>query len=277
MGGGVPVRVLRLAHVPILEQLRLEEALLRATSLNWLVVNDGTPGPTVVMGISGKVHEMLDGPLVLERGVPVLRRFSGGGTVVVDGGTVVSTLIMQSQHLPGVDCFPAPIMRWTERLYAPLFSPYGEFRLREHDYVMGHQKFGGNAQAITSRRWLHHTSLLWDFEPSNMALLTNPAKQPEYRQRRAHGDFLVRLRDVMPSREGLLAGIEDAAAAQGLDLVHSCWEEAAEAMAGSYLRQNRVVDVAAALQQHQEQQQQQQQQQQQAPLAAAAGAKTEPG
>jgi hypothetical protein len=53
MGCGVPVRVLRLARVPILEQLKLEEALLRATSLNWLVVNDGTPGPTVVMGISG--------------------------------------------------------------------------------------------------------------------------------------------------------------------------------------------------------------------------------
>jgi lipoate-protein ligase A len=47
---------------------------------------------------------------------------------------------------------------------------------------MGARKFGGNAQAITSRRWLHHTSFLWDFDPGNMALLTNPAKQPEYRQ-----------------------------------------------------------------------------------------------
>jgi hypothetical protein len=50
---GATVRLLRLRGVPVLEQLRLEEALLRATSQNWLVVNDGTPGPTVVMGISG--------------------------------------------------------------------------------------------------------------------------------------------------------------------------------------------------------------------------------
>jgi lipoate-protein ligase A len=49
----VCVRVLRLARFPVLEQLRLEEALLRATSQNWLVINDGTPDPTVVMGISG--------------------------------------------------------------------------------------------------------------------------------------------------------------------------------------------------------------------------------
>lgn len=47
------VRVLRLRGAPILEQLRLEEALLRADSDNWLILNDGTPGPTVVMGISG--------------------------------------------------------------------------------------------------------------------------------------------------------------------------------------------------------------------------------
>jgi hypothetical protein len=47
------VRVVRLRGIPILEQLKLEEALLRATTLNWLVLNDGTPAPTVVMGISG--------------------------------------------------------------------------------------------------------------------------------------------------------------------------------------------------------------------------------
>jgi lipoate-protein ligase A len=50
------------------------------------------------------------------------------------------------------------------------------------DYVFGERKFGGNAQAITNKRWLHHTSFLWDFEPANMAALLNPAKQPHYRQ-----------------------------------------------------------------------------------------------
>jgi hypothetical protein len=50
------------------------------------------------------------------------------------------------------------------------------------DYVFGVRKFGGNAQAITNKRWLHHTSFLWDFDPANMAALLNPAKQPDYRQ-----------------------------------------------------------------------------------------------
>lgn len=49
------------------------------------------------------------------------------------------------------------------------------------DYTFGHQKFGGNAQAITKQRWLHHTSLLWDFDPDNMALLKHPQRVPDYR------------------------------------------------------------------------------------------------
>ncbi len=49
------------------------------------------------------------------------------------------------------------------------------------DYTFGERKFGGNAQAITKQRWLHHTSLLWDFDPENMALLKHPERVPEYR------------------------------------------------------------------------------------------------
>ena len=49
------------------------------------------------------------------------------------------------------------------------------------DYVFGHRKFGGNAQAITKDRWLHHTSFLWDYQQDRMALLKLPARAPEYR------------------------------------------------------------------------------------------------
>lgn len=47
------VRVLRLAGMPILQQLQLEEALLRATPHNWFIVNDGCSQASIVMGISG--------------------------------------------------------------------------------------------------------------------------------------------------------------------------------------------------------------------------------
>lgn len=50
------------------------------------------------------------------------------------------------------------------------------------DYAFGTHKFGGNAQAITSKRWVHHTSFLWDYDRENMLALKDPAKQPKYRE-----------------------------------------------------------------------------------------------
>jgi hypothetical protein len=48
-----PVKFLKLAALPILQQLQLEEALLRATTHNWFLINEGTPAPSIIMGVSG--------------------------------------------------------------------------------------------------------------------------------------------------------------------------------------------------------------------------------
>ncbi|KXZ55449.1 hypothetical protein GPECTOR_3g98 [Gonium pectorale] len=112
---------------------------------------------------------------------------------------------MQGEALPHVECFPQPIMSWTEQLYKPAFAAAGcsSFALRENDYVIGDgRKIGGNAQAITGRRWLHHTSFLWDYDPGRMALLRHPPKSPKYREGRDHGDFVTKLADVLVHRGG---------------------------------------------------------------------------
>lgn len=49
-------------------------------------------------------------------------------------------------------------------------------------------------------RWLQHTSFLWDFDGHKLnKYLANPAKQPHYRNKRHHGDFLCKLKDRTPS------------------------------------------------------------------------------
>lgn len=51
---GLPLmNVVRFKGMPILEQLFLEEKLLRTSSDNWCIVNDGTDTPSIVMGLSG--------------------------------------------------------------------------------------------------------------------------------------------------------------------------------------------------------------------------------
>ena len=49
------MHLLRLRGFPILEQLQLEERLLRTTQRNWCLINQGTSPPAIVMGISGYV------------------------------------------------------------------------------------------------------------------------------------------------------------------------------------------------------------------------------
>ncbi len=193
------MHILNLKNVPILEQLQIEEALLRADFGNWCLINTGAP-PAIVMGISGKPERLLDVNKVKRDRIPVIKRFSGGGTVFVDPKTVFVTLICNTDDVL-VKAQPKPILEWTEQLYHPLFKG---FCARENDYVFGEKKFGGNAQYIQKGRWLHHTSFLWDFDPNKMEYLLLPEKRPHYRANRSHSDFLCTLRPLFAKKEALI-------------------------------------------------------------------------
>lgn len=195
------MHLLHLRGYPIFEQLQLEEALLRADKRNWCLINEGS-SPAIVMGISGNVEALVDREKTEKNSIPLIKRFSGGGTVVVDGNTLFVTFICQKELHP-FPAYPEPILKWTEALYQPVFDLPG-FHLKENDYVIGEKKCGGNAQYIKKERWLHHTSFLWDFEAAHMEYLLHPPKTPHYRQGRAHTEFLCRLRDHLPSREAFI-------------------------------------------------------------------------
>lgn len=79
----------------------------------------------------------------------------------------------------------------------------------ENDYAIGDRKFGGNAQYLCKGRWLHHSSLLWDYQPERMNCLLFPQKTPKYRQNRSHDDFLCRLSEVHPCRKEFLQQLVD--------------------------------------------------------------------
>jgi lipoate-protein ligase A len=236
--------------------LEFEELVLRNTNENYLLINYGESlykeqpfepnliidKTSIVMGMSGKANLMLNSEKVIEDGIQVLRRYTGGGTVVVDKSTVFVTLIMNSFD---IDCRPYPreIMAWTEgMIYGPTFgnllmrkpnnqpgsdgaaSDEWTFKLRENDYIFRKcesdqnrandlnntdehvidefdKKIGGNAQTITKDRWVHHTSFLWDFDPSKMEYLQLPAKRPAYRRDRPHSAFITGLSDKIHSIE----------------------------------------------------------------------------
>lgn len=193
-----PFYLLSLENVSIFDQLQIEEALVRVDNRNWIIVNCGAP-PAIVMGISGKHVELINREKIEQMPIPIIRRFSGGGTVVIDQQTLFFTLI-GNRSLLDFPCYPKELMQWTEALYLPAFDQI-PFRLCDHDYVIDHKKFGGNAQYLSKERWLHHSSLLWDYTAQLMDYLLLPPKMPNYRQKRSHEDFLCSLKHYFSTVE----------------------------------------------------------------------------
>ena len=231
------LRLDRARHAPIhiFEQLRLEEALFRADTSNWIVINDGGLAnhgkPSVVLGISGKPAVMCDVSRVSSEQVPLYRRFTGGGTVVVGEGTSFISFIGNKSMLP-MECTVGPreLMQWSGDVYSKALNACGvdvtsaqsadnAFSLRENDYVLGNRKFAGNAQGLSRDRFVHHTSVLWNFKTEDMSLLQNPAKQPEYRDHRNHTDFLIPLSETMKEREALPNALIEEMKGMGFDTV----------------------------------------------------------
>jgi len=196
------MNILHLQNTSIYDQLLLEEHLLREDTRNFCLINIGS-SPAIVMGISGKADALvhLD---QLPHSIPILRRFSGGGTVIVDENTVFVTFICnKADH--DFQAYPEPILRWAESMLAPATEG---LKLRENDFVIGEKKCGGNALYIKKDRWLIHTSFLWNYDPRRMGLLKHPAKIPKYREGRSHEEFVCRLSDHLETRENWIDGLK---------------------------------------------------------------------
>jgi lipoate-protein ligase A len=77
----------------------------------------------VVMGIGGKPDRLLNVDNVMADQVLVVKRFSGGGTVVMDHNSVWTTIIGRTADLPHVEPYPRSIMEWSARaVFGPAFD-----------------------------------------------------------------------------------------------------------------------------------------------------------
>lgn len=184
------MKLLSFDNLFIYDQLVFEEQLLRTSSENFCLINAGTK-PAVVMGISSKAEEMLMPTFFEQEEIALIKRYSGGGTVVVDEMTLFFSLICNKadwNHAP----YPEPIMRSIEPI---LQRALPNVRLFQNDFVIGGGKCAGNAQMITKERFVHHICLLWDYKQKRMDYLRIPQRQPKYRSGRAHSDFLYPLKN----------------------------------------------------------------------------------
>lgn len=192
-------------EIPIFHQLRVEEALFRADNQNYCIAVHGS-NPSIVMGAFGRAESLIDIEKLSQNPIPVIRRYSGGGTVVVDQDTFFLCFILESASF-GIEPYPLSIMKWVFELIRPVFSPYNLLWV-DNDFCLEVEgklyKVAGNAQSISRGRVVHHISFPWSYQAELMQLLKMPTQRPAYRQNRSHNNFLFPLRQTSLTPEVFL-------------------------------------------------------------------------
>ncbi|WP_254507901.1 lipoate--protein ligase family protein [Anatilimnocola floriformis] len=181
------------------ENLALDEALLESV--------DDQPGAAellrvwecpqwaVVLGRSGKVAEEVFESRAGD--VPILRRTSGGGTVLLGPGCLMYSLRLSYERRPHLRALDQAHHEVLTTLAAALNRKLPDANVRPRgtsDLAIGERKFSGNSLRCKRNFLLYHGTLLYDFDLSRIeSLLRPPPRQPEYREERPHRDFVMNL------------------------------------------------------------------------------------
>ena len=153
------------------------------------------PHYAVVLGAGGVLADDVDEVACRADHVPVLRRASGGGTVLLGPGCLCYSLVLSYERGPAVrEITPSYVYilgRMGETLAGllPAIEQAGT-----SDLMDAGLKFSGNAQQRKRDHLLHHGTLLYDFDLWRISrYLRMPARQPEYRGQREHAAFVRNL------------------------------------------------------------------------------------
>lgn len=151
------------------------------------------PRPAVVLGAGGKLAEEVNEAACVANEVPIARRGSGGGTVLLGAGCLLFSLILRQDRHPALADVRGSyhyILGCLSRALAPLAD--GVRHLGISDLAVADRKFSGNAQQRKRHGLLHHGTILVSFDLDLIGLyLQHPSRQPEYRAQRAHGEFVA--------------------------------------------------------------------------------------
>ena len=188
-------RLLDLTLSSPIENLALDEALLEE-----LAENGGDPvlrfwesdRMCVVLGRASSLTDDVHVATCRQDAIPVLRRATGGGTVVVGPGCLCYALVMpfaldpELHSIRGTNHFVLERMATALRRWQPAVAFEGI-----SDLAIGTCKISGNAQRRTRNALLLHGTLLHALRADVVArYLKHPKRRPAYRGDREHGSFL---------------------------------------------------------------------------------------
>ena len=178
------------------ENLALDEALLEQAEANdsnseilriW-----ESKKHFVVLGRSSKLEEEVNTGFCREKNIPVLRRASGGASIVTGPGCLMYGLLLSYElrpHLRMLDKAHLLVMHKIQLAFERLGIKI-EFQ-GTCDLTFENRKFSGNSLRCKRDWMLYHGTILYDFDLDLISkCLKSPNRQPEYRKDREHGTFV---------------------------------------------------------------------------------------
>jgi lipoate-protein ligase A len=150
-----------------------------------------SPRPVVVLGRSGRINDEVKVDACNRDGISILRRCTGGGTVLLGPGCMVFSLILPVTSVSGGPSGAAKqILQQFKNVFDSVM-PGIEINGISDLTWMG-QKFSGNSQRWLRKTILHHGTFLFQFPLEYISwYLKTPPRQPEYRRGREHTEFLT--------------------------------------------------------------------------------------
>lgn len=164
------------------------------------------PTLAVVLGAGGSVAIDVNVAACEADGVPILRRASGGGTVLLGPGCLCFSLVLQYDSAPGLDDIRASNRYVLNRAATALQSIAATRFEGISDLAVNDVKVSGNAQQRKRTHFLHHGTLLCGFDLTLIGqYLKAPERQPDYRHNRPHVEFVTNLAATTADVKRLLA------------------------------------------------------------------------
>ena len=159
--------------------------------------------PCVVLGRASKWNEEVNEFACTRDEVPVLRRASGGASIVAGPGCLMYSILISYQHRPawrGLDVAHQQVM---SRIRDAVQNTVGIFQMPltisvqgTCDLTIDGRKFSGNALRCKRNWMLYHGTILYSMPLEWLSLyLREPPRQPAYREKREHGSFVANILD----------------------------------------------------------------------------------
>ncbi len=220
------VRLLNLTLPTPAENLALDEALLLDTKGPETLRFWEPREPLVVLGRSSRCSEEVDTAACEASQVPLLRRVSGGATIVTGPGCLMYAVVLDTASRPELKAIDRAHTEILTRLASalktlePTTDIAGTSDLAFHPNLANPlAKFSGNSLRVVRSRLLYHGTLLYDFNlPMIPRLLRTAPRQPTYRDSRTHEQFVANFPATEPQlREAISAAWSASNSVEKLD------------------------------------------------------------